>query len=211
MNSDSKAMPKWIPGLTMLGAALMVAASILHPVVIDPWNAEQPIRFIAQHRMHWMLDHGLMSAAVVLWLGGMAICYQLRSCRRVLSSVVSALFIASLAMWLITLAFELGGIPIAVDRLTEHSNTAQRALSESLFAGALISGYFAMIPAWLGVAVGARSNAGRLVGIIGAAGIAFTLIKPNLWILLLTTAFPFLWTVRYAWHCFKNRGNKSVG
>ena len=54
-----------------------------------------------------------------------------------------ALFIASLAMWLITLAFELGGIPIAVDRLTEHSDTAQRALSESLFAGALISGYFA--------------------------------------------------------------------
>ena len=207
MDSDSKAMPKWIPGSTILGAALMVAASILHPVVIDSRNAEHTIHYIAQHRMHWMLDHGLMTAAVVLWLGGMAICYQLRNCRRVLSPVVSALFIASLAMWLITLAFELGGKPASVDRLTDYSNTAQRALSESLFAGALISGYFAMIPAWPGVAVGAQSNTGRIVGIIGAAGIAYTLMKPNLWILLLTTVFPYLWTVRYAWQCLRISGD----
>lgn len=203
---DSKVVSRWIPGLTLLGAVLMIAASLMHPITIDPRNAELPIRFISNNKMHWMFDHALMAAAVVLWLGGLAVCYRSHNRHLTLSPIVSALFIASLAIWLMTLAFELGSMPVSVAGLQAHPDEAQQTLSESLFAGALISGYFAMIPAWLGVVFGAGSGAGRINGMIGIAGIIYTLIDPILWILLLTTAFPFVWTVRYAWQCLRTTG-----
>jgi hypothetical protein len=187
--------------MTLLGAVLLAAAVALHPVTVDPRNGEEPIRFITGHKDLWMGDHALMSAAVVLWLGGLAACYCTFDRMAPLSAAVTGLFLASVAIWLVTLAFELGAMPVSVMKLRVNADPFERTLAESLFAGSLIAGYFAMVPAWLGVFFGARTNWGRMSGIAGIAGIVYTLVVPNVWILAPTNAIPYIWTICYAWRC----------
>lgn len=203
MNNTGYNVSKWFPRTTLLGALLVLIATVLHPITIDPWNADLPIHFITEHKHHWMWDHALMATGITLWFGGLACCFALFKKDLRLTSLVVALFISSIAIWLVTIAFELGGMPITVERL--HSEPGHRLLAESMFASVLISGYLALIPAWLGIMVGAQSKWGILSGSIGILGIVFCIAQPILWILLLTNALPFLWTVIFAWRCLKTR------
>lgn len=203
MQDYEKLARQWLPRITLLGALLVITATVLHPITIDPWNADLPIQFIAAKRAYWMWDHSLMAVAILLWLGGLAGCFRLFRHSDKMVTVVVALFISSIAIWLITLAFELGGMPISVQRLQIHSDPVHRSLAESLFSSALLSGYFAMIPVWMGVALGARTKWGRFSGCIGILGIGYCLLVPTLWILLVSSAFPFIWTLIFNWECLK--------
>lgn len=194
---------KWIPGITLLGAVLVIFSTFLHPITVDPWNADLPIHFISENRLHWMWDHSLMAIAIILWLGGLAACFCLFNPRHQFSIIVVALYISSIAMWLVTLALELGGMPISVERIQLHSDPLHRSLAESLFASALILGYLAMIPAWLGVTLGAQSKWGIFSGCIGLSGIIYCLFNPTVWILVVTSAFPFVWTIIFARWCWR--------
>ncbi|HZG83654.1 hypothetical protein [Paenibacillus sp.] len=190
-------VPGWAAGWTLTGAAIVALASALHPLTLDPWHADLPIRFIAERRTQWVWDHALMAVGIVLWLGGLAIGFGHEGRTRPLSFAAAALSVCSIAMWLTALSIELGGLPIAVDRIDAHEHAG--TLAASLFANGLLLGYFAMIPAWLAVALGSGTTWGALSGALGIAGIVFTLFQPIAWVLALTSALPFGWTILAAW------------
>jgi hypothetical protein len=94
-------------GVSLIGNILVAAATVFHPLLINPWEDKYAIGAVAHTGTSWLWDHGIMSAGIILWLIGLTGAEALADPSRVKQRTTAKLFIASLAMWLIVLAAEL--------------------------------------------------------------------------------------------------------
>jgi hypothetical protein len=200
----------------ILGGVLMAIATLLHPIIVNPWAV---LKVLPKTVLtFWMWDHFLMLLGISLWLLSLACVPPVLRKHDPLGMAAIYCFVASFTIWVIVLTMELGVFPpLGVDVLTFHRSDL-KSLWSVLFSVGLLSGYGAMFLAYVGIIFlsvnfknanglkGFRSW-GILCGVIGAVGLLFTLFKIH-WgvlLLLLTTPPPFLWTLILGWFLIKEK------
>lgn len=190
----------------IIGGILMGVATLLHPIIINPWSV---LKVLPKTVMtFWLWVHVLMLLGISLWLIGLACVKPTMRLTSPLTSAAVILKITAFTIWVMVLTMELGVFPpLGRDVITTSSNSLA-SLWSVLFSYGLLSGYCAMLLAYLGILFLAFNLGGLegfaplkiwgvLSGIIGAAGILLTLLKIQwgLWILAVTTLPPFLWSL----------------
>ncbi|TCP29447.1 hypothetical protein EV207_11068 [Scopulibacillus darangshiensis] len=209
---------KMIGYIILAGAVLTLISTVLHPLTIDPWNGLRAIAEIQHDPAMWMSDHILMLVAVFLWLFGLS-AGELRLTRPTAASrSAGRLFSVSVAIWVLVLCAELTALPLLAARADPFTENTVFLVWKALFSFGLLSGYIAVVLTWLGVSLLSShlQNTGEgpkwmgLLGFyggwLGVIGILFTLIFPSIGIFLLpiTSAIPFLWTIFFGWRLIKN-------
>lgn len=194
----------------ILGGLLMAVATLLHPIIVNPWEVLKvlPKTVLA----FWMWDHVMMLGGIALWLLSLACVPPVLKKLKALGLTAIYCFVASFTIWLIVLMMELGIFPpLGMDVLTFHREDL-KSLWSVLFSIGLLSGYGAMFLAYIGMIFLSYNISevkgferfrswGLICGLIGAIGILFTLLKIHWGVLLLslTTPPPFLWTLILGW------------
>jgi hypothetical protein len=198
----------------IMGAILMLIATILHPPLVNPYDGETAFREY-YHSELWMWDHILMLGAVSLWLLGLAGSASFISDRH---SIGSHLFFVSLGLWILILTAELTVLPLIGKEILINSNVTLIEVWEAMFSFALLAGYFAVACSWLGVSIYGWEmkhhgnylsnwfkNGALYTGIIGFIGIILTCMSFEAGYILipLTSGPAFLWTMWLGWKMLK--------
>ena len=95
----------------LLGGALFVTATLMHPPATDPWTGHHVISMIPDMLTYWQWDHSLMLAAILLWLGGLSL-GEIMAGRRPAAMMAARLFNAAITIWVLVLAMELTVLPV---------------------------------------------------------------------------------------------------
>lgn len=96
MNPFKKARPEgW---LILLGAVLMLAATILHPPLVDPYDLQKAYHEF-KHAQFWIGDHILMLIAISLWLAGLAASKAYMARNNKTSDFGAGMMFVALAAW----------------------------------------------------------------------------------------------------------------
>jgi hypothetical protein len=189
--------------LLFIGAILLGISTVLHPITIDPWSGSEELHKAAESK-YWTVDHILMVIAMVVWLFSLVSATLLISKSKMISVLCSLFFTVALAIWLIILGLELTVFPEIFQRLTDKT---YHAIGTLFFGYGLFSGYIAMLLIWIGISLLAINlsihksfsphfrSFGKYSGLVGSLGIVITFVIPNLMLLALTSAFPYLWTI----------------
>jgi len=192
----------------LLGGALFVTATLMHPPATDPWTGHHVISMIPDMLTYWQWDHSLMLAAILLWLGGLSFGESMAG-RRPAAMMAARLFIAAMTIWVLVLAMELTVLPVLAKEWDSVQDPGTAALGVGLFAFGIMAGDFAMMLAWIGVsllglALRAGGNMkpvmawiGVAAGWWGAIGIPVALLLPKFSVIIYpVTAGPvFIWTI----------------
>lgn len=195
---------KVIGTFIVVGGVLMGIATLLHPIVVNPWSVLKVLPKTVTTL--WMGDHILMLIAISLWLMGLASISVTLKNAKVTSTIANYLFVSSFVIWVLILTMELGVFPnLGHDALTFKHQAYLKTLWSVLFSFGLLSGYGAMILAYLGIfflaiylkLIKDKFSWGIYAGLIGTIGIIIVLLKIN-WaipVLVITTMPPFVWTL----------------
>jgi hypothetical protein len=203
----------------ILGGLLMAVATLLHPIIVNPWSVLKVLPKTVQ--TFWMWDHFLMLLGISLWLLSLACVPPVLRKQKPLGMTAIYCFVASFTIWVIVLTMELGVFPpLGIDVLTFHRSDL-KTLWSVLFSIGLLSGYGAMFLAYAGMIFlsfnikGVKGltrfrSWGILCGVIGALGILLTLFKIHWGVLLLslTTPPPFFWTLILGWSLTKEKAQE---
>ncbi|ANY73836.1 hypothetical protein BBD41_15310 [Paenibacillus ihbetae] len=202
----------------LLGGALFVTATLMHPPATDPWTGHHVISMIPDMLTYWQWDHSLMLAAILLWLGGLSLGEAVAG-RSPAAMLASRLFIAAITIWVLVLAMELTVLPVLAKEWGSVQDPGTAALGVGLFAFGIMAGDFAMMLAWIGVsllglALLAEGNMkpvlawiGIAAGVWGAIGIPAALLLPKLSVIIYpVTAGPvFIWTILFGIYMITRR------
>lgn len=203
--------------ISFIGALLLGVATLFHPITIDPWQEASNLQKIYAVLPIWPWDHAALTVAFSLWLCGLSGADAAIHSDSAFAKVASRLFMASLAIWMVILADELGIIPPVVNMLQNNPNTILSLMGGVLFGFALIAGYFAMALVWAGVALLSwtmhiqernwLSRWGIGGGIVGILGMVYSLLWPAtaLYILACTSIIPYTWTIIFAWKLMRSK------
>ncbi|QYR19418.1 hypothetical protein KZ483_15950 [Paenibacillus sp. sptzw28] len=200
----------------MAGGLLLLLASVLHPPAANPWSGMRVIPHIADSTVYWQFDHVLMLVAVFLLFTGLAAGSAILTGNGTASRAASWLFIASLTIWILVIAMELTLMPTIAQNWGRVPPKETAVLFTGIFAFGIMAGDFAMMLAWIAVMlIGLEmlqlgdvsrwlAMSGIVLGGLGAAGIAASLLLPNwsLPILLGTSGPAFLWVLIFGWSLF---------
>lgn len=202
-------------GLTIIiGGILMVAATILHPPLVNPYDGETAFHGFSHARL-WMLDHLLMLVATFLWLLGLAVSHTFLSGGSRSSRTGSCLFYVSLCLWIVILTAELTALPLLGNEIIRNNNPTLVKVWEASFSTVLLAGYFAVACGWIGVffyGLGMNrrfsprfEKVALYSGLIGFIGILITFLSFNFgYIIIPITSGPaFLWTMWLGWKMVK--------
>lgn len=102
----------------MLGAVLMLAATILHPPLVDPYDLQKAYHAF-KHAQFWIGDHILMLIAISLWLAGLAASKAYMARNNKTSDFGAGMMFVALAAWILILASELTILPILGNKGTD--------------------------------------------------------------------------------------------
>ena len=199
----------------------MALATLLHPIVVNPWNVLNVLPKTTQ--AFWMWDHFIMLFGIALWLLSLACVPSVLKRQKALGMTAIYCLVTSFTIWTIVLMMELGIFPpLGVDVLTFNRNDL-KSLWSVLFSFGLLSGYGAMFLAYVGILFLSFNISevktfkqfrpwGLICGGIGAVGILFTLFKIHwaVWLLAITTPPPFLWTVVLGWVLIRQNTSKNL-
>lgn len=202
----------------LLGGALFVTATLMHPPATDPWTGHQVISMIPDMLTYWQWDHSLMLAAILLWLGGLSFGEPMAG-RRPAAMMAARLFIAAMTIWVLVLAMELTVLPVLAKEWDSVQDPGTAALGVGLFALGIMAGDFAMMLAWIGVCLlGLALLAGSDMkpvmawigvagGVWGAIGIPVALLLPKISVIIYpVTAGPvFIWTILFGIYMITGR------
>ncbi|MEK5268914.1 hypothetical protein [Weizmannia sp. FSL W8-0401] len=142
MNLLKKAHPEgW---LILLGAILMLVATILHPPLVDPYDLQKAYHAF-KHAQFWIGDHILMLIAISLWLAGLAESKTYMARNNKTADFGAGMIFVALAVWILILASELTILPILGNKGTDVK------VWEAVFSFGLLSGYFGFACSWIGI------------------------------------------------------------
>ncbi|MHB1126754.1 MAG: hypothetical protein ACYC2T_07305 [Bacillota bacterium] len=201
----------FLGGVILAGAILSAASLLLHPPSTNPWATDTGLLQIATSS-YWVLDHYLLAMGVTLWLGGLASTEVIFRKHPEIPRNAARLFIASLAVWLVIAAMEIGVLP-GIARAVQGSNdTSLLVVARGLFSFSPLAGYFAAFLIWLGISILGwallrescppwLSYWGLYGGIVGIAGAILSIVLPDLSLVITTIASapPYLWTLIFSW------------
>lgn len=162
-----------------------------------------------------------MTAGITLWLLGMAGSACLYTQRFHLPRMSVSLFISSLVKWLLIMSVELSLLPHLATDVNALENTTLREIFRLTLSATLIALHFAVAFGWLAVTLlgiylreegHIRPGFGIAAGIIGLVGVAASLAFHQFGdvILPITSAAPFLWSLRFAQLRFTKEGRKGT-
>ncbi|MBU5348627.1 hypothetical protein [Paenibacillus lautus] len=208
----------------LLGGALFVTATLMHPPATDPWTGHHVISMIPDMLTYWQWDHSLMLAAVLLWLGGLSLGETMAG-RRPAAMMGARLFIAAITIWVLVLAMELTVLPVLAKEWGLVQDPGTAALGVGLFAFGIMAGDFAMMLAWIGISLlgiallseGAMKPVmawiGIAAGLWGAIGIPAALLLPKLSVIIypITSGPVFIWTLIFGVYMVMGRKTKKAG
>lgn len=208
----------------VLGGALFVTATLMHPPATDPWTGHHVISMIPDMLTYWQWDHSLMLAAVLLWLGGLSLGETMAG-RRPAAMMGARLFIAAITIWVLVLAMELTVLPVLAKEWGLVQDPGTAALGVGLFAFGIMAGDFAMMLAWIGISLlgiallseGAMKPVmawiGIAAGLWGAIGIPAALLLPKLSVIIypITSGPVFIWTLIFGVYMVMGRKTKKAG
>ncbi|WP_127592628.1 hypothetical protein [Paenibacillus lautus] len=192
----------------LLGGALFVIATLMHPPATDPWTGHHVISMIPDMLTYWQWDHSLMLTAILLWLGGLSLGETVAG-RRPAAMMAARLFIAAMTIWVLVLAMELTVLPVLAEEWDSVQDPGTSALGVGLFAFGIMAGDFAMMLAWIGISLLGMSllSEGSMkpvmawvgigAGVWGALGIPVALLLPKLSVIIypVTSGPVFIWTL----------------
>ncbi|GIN84609.1 hypothetical protein J6TS2_09950 [Heyndrickxia sporothermodurans] len=196
--------------LIIIGGICMLIATILHPILVNPYDGETAFRGFS-HSPFWMWDHILMLVGTVLWLLGLAGSRSFHSQGMIATRMGSSLFYISLGLWILTLTAELTVLPLLGEEVLLSSNSSLFNVWVSTFSYLLLSGYFAVACGWLGIFFygwGIRSSFSAIFqkgalysGGIGFIGVLLTCLsfKIGYVVIPITSAFPYIWSMWLGW------------
>lgn len=192
----------------LLGGALFVTATLMHPPATDPWTGHHVISMIPDMLIYWQWDHSLMLAAILLWLGGLSL-GETAAGKQPSAMMAARLFIAAMTIWVIVLAMELTVLPVLAEEWGSVQDPGTAALGVGLFAFGIMAGDFAMMLAWIGISLlsiallseetvkPVMAWIGIATGLWGALGIPAALLLPKLSVIIypITSGPVFIWTL----------------
>ncbi|RAR44372.1 hypothetical protein [Paenibacillus sp. MDMC362] len=207
----------------LLGGALFVTATLMHPPATDPWTGHHVISMIPDMLTYWQWDHSLMLTAILLWLGGLSLGETMAG-RRPASMMAARLFIAAMTIWVIVLAMELTVLPLLAEEWGSVQDPGTAALGVGLFAFGIMAGDFAMMLAWIGISLlsiallseetvkPAMAWIGIAAGLWGALGIPAALLLPKLSVIIypITSGPVFIWTLTFGVYMVMGRKTKKA-
>lgn len=208
----------------LMGGALFVTATLMHPPATDPWTGHHVISMIPDMLIYWQWDHSLMLAAILLWLGGLSLGETMAG-RRPASMMAARLFISAMTIWVIVLAMELTVLPVLAEEWGSVQDPGTAALGVGLFAFGIMAGDFAMMLAWIGISLlsiallseetvkPAMAWIGIAAGLWGALGIPAALLFPKLSVIIypITSGPVFIWTLIFGVYMVMGRKTKRAG
>lgn len=208
----------------LLGGALFVTATLMHPPATDPWTGHHVISMIPDMLTYWQWDHSLMLAAILLWLGGLSL-GEIMAGRRPAAMMAARLFNAAITIWVLVLAMELTVLPVLAKEWGSVQDPGTAALGVGLFAFGIMAGDFAMMLAWIGISllsIALLSEEtvkpviawiGIAAGLWGAIGIPAALLLPKLSVIIypITSGPVFIWTLIFGVYMVMGRKAKKAG
>lgn len=208
----------------VLGGALFVTATLMHPPATDPWTGHHVISMIPDMLTYWQWDHSLMLAAILLWLGGLSL-GEIMAGRRPAAMMAARLFNAAITIWVLVLAMELTVLPVLAKEWGSVQDPGTAALGVGLFAFGIMAGDFAMMLAWIGISllsIALLSEEtvkpviawiGIAAGLWGAIGIPAALLLPKLSVIIypITSGPVFIWTLIFGVYMVMGRKTKKAG
>lgn len=208
----------------LLGGALFVIATLMHPPATDPWTGHHVISMIPDMLTYWQWDHSLMLAAVLLWLGGLSLGETMAG-RRPAAMMAARLFNAAITIWVLVLAMELTVLPVLAKEWGSVQDPGTAALGVGLFAFGIMAGDFAMMLAWIGISLlsiallseetvkPVMAWIGIAAGLWGAIGIPAALLLPKLSVIIypITSGPVFIWTLIFGVYMVIGRKTKKAG
>lgn len=208
----------------LLGGALFVTATLMHPPATDPWTGHHVISMIPDMLTYWQWDHSLMLAAILLWLGGLSL-GEIMAGRRPAAMMAARLFNAAITIWVLVLAMELTVLPVLAKEWGLVQDPGTAALGVGLFAFGIMAGDFAMMLAWIGISLlsiallseetvkPVMAWIGIAAGLWGAIGIPAALLLPKLSVIIypVTSGPVFIWTLIFGVYMVIGRKTKKAG
>ncbi|OIB02275.1 hypothetical protein AK95_05015 [Paenibacillus sp. LC231] len=208
----------------LLGGALFVTATLMHPPATDPWTGHHVISMIPDMLTYWQWDHSLMLAAILLWLGGLSL-GEIMAGRRPAAMMAARLFNAAITIWVLVLAMELTVLPVLAKEWGSVQDPGTAALGVGLFAFGIMAGDFAMMLTWIGISllsIALLSEEtvkpviawiGIAAGLWGAIGIPAALLLPKLSVIIypITSGPVFIWTLIFGVYMVMGRKAKKAG
>ncbi|AJY76967.1 hypothetical protein [Paenibacillus beijingensis] len=214
----TKATGSFAAGTAILaGGVLFLLATVMHPLVTDPWLGLKVLPHIAHSPVYWQFDHILMLTAILLLFSGLAAGANAVADEAKPARITFGLFIVSMTIWILILVMELTIIPHLAENWSETQSQETGVIFTGLFAYGILAGDIAMMLAWIGIALLGnallRSNemtrtlasTGILFGALGALGIVAMLFVSD-WsiVILAATSGPvFFWVLYFGWRMLR--------
>lgn len=202
----------------LVGGILFIIATLMHPPATDPWTGHHVISMIPDMLTYWQMDHSLMLAAILCWLGGLSL-GETAAGGRPSAMMAARLFIAAMTIWVLVLAMELTVLPVLAEEWNRVQDPGSAALGVGLFAFGIMAGDFAMMLAWIGISLlgtallaegslkPAIAWAGIAAGLWGTMGIPAALLLPKLSVIIypITSGPAFIWSLIFGMYMIIGR------
>ncbi|RYL94790.1 hypothetical protein EWI07_04085 [Sporolactobacillus sp. THM7-4] len=197
-----------IAWMTLIGVLLAGLATIIHPVIYNPWDGEEAMQKMFQtDPLRWTFDHAVLIVGVLLWLGGFT---ELEKKLLPASRIAGTFCLTAMSLWILFLASELTAVPYLMQMFSKAPGLTLQSVIIALFSFNLFTGYLTIALIWAGLFLfgsclkkkekypSLLADWAMLGGAIGTVGSIYAAMFPEkfgLTVLLLTTAIPYLWSI----------------